>query len=221
MAVVVSLEDFRPSPRYDSLPWTQARIEEGTASVGPWVVLETQNLSPVDADPVNPAYRNFTTQLGTDVELWYRIVFLDASGDVGLPTIPIQNVPDDRPVYSSTTELAQLLRVNESSRHDALLRVLKSAAMEIDSEIGTADINGTALPYSNPPAIVREVSVERAVEHWKQMQSPFGIVGILGDQETAYTARDSWDRHAHKLAPLKGSWGLAALGVLALLSVLG
>jgi hypothetical protein len=24
-----------------------------------------------------------------------------------------------------------------------------------------------------------------------------------------YTARDSWDRHAHKLAVLKGSWGIS------------
>lgn len=208
MAVVVSLEDFRPSPRYDSLPWTQARIEEGTASVGPWTVLETQNLSPVDVDPANPAYRNFTTQLGTDEELWYRIVFLDASGDTGLPTFPVQNVADDRPVYASTTELARLLRVSESDRHDALLRVLKSAAGEIDSEIGTADINGTELPYSNPPALAREVNLERAVEHWQQLQSPFGIIG-MGDLGATYTARDSWDRHAHKLAPLKGGWGIA------------
>jgi hypothetical protein len=208
VAIVVSLEDFRPAPRYDALPWTQARIEEGTASTGPWVVLETQNLSPVDSDPANPAYRNFTTQLGSAEDLWYRVVFLDASGDVGLPTFPIQNVADDRPVYASATELARLLRVAEAERHDALMRVLKSAAEEIDAEIGTADINGVTLPYSNPPALAREVNLERAVEHWKQQQAPFGVVG-LGDLGSIYTARDSWDRHAHKLAPLKGSWGLA------------
>ena len=129
------------SPRYDALPWTQARIEEGTASVGPWVALETKNLSPVDADPSNPATRNFTTQLATADDLWYRIVFLDASGDVGQPTYPIQNVAPIRPVYASTSELALLLRVRENDRHDALRRVLESAAAEIDSEIGTADIN--------------------------------------------------------------------------------
>lgn len=208
MAIVVSLVDYRPSPRYDSLAWTQAQIQEGTASAGPWVTLETQNLSPLDADPANPAYRNFTTQLGTAPEQWYRIVFVDASGDTGLPTFPVQNVADDRPVYASTTELAQLLRVQESQRHDALLRVLKSASQEIDSEIGTADITGALTPYSNPPAVVREVCIERAVEHWRQMQAPFGIIGT-GDEPAIYTARDSWDRHAHKLAVLKGSWGLA------------
>jgi hypothetical protein len=207
MPIVVSIEDVRPSPRYDSDPWTQVRFEEGTASVGPWTVLETISFTP-DADPANPAYRNFTTDLATAADLWYRLVFLDASGDLGLPTVPIQNVADDRPVYASVAELAQLLRVSPSTRHNSLMRVLKSAADEIDSEIGTADINGTALPYSNPPALAREVNLERAVEHWQQEQSPFGIIG-LGEAGMMYTARDSWDRHAHKLMPLKGGWGLA------------
>ena len=88
------------------------------------------------------------------------------------------------------------------------MRVLKAAADEIDAEIGPEDIDLATTPYSNPPAIVREVNLERAVEHWRQEQSPFGIVGI-GDGVPTYTARDTWDRHAHKLAILKGSWGLA------------
>jgi hypothetical protein len=208
MTIVVSLEDYRPAPRYDGLPWTQARIEEAAAITGPWTTLETVNLSPVDADPENPAYRNFTTVLGTVTEQWYRIVFLDAAGNIGLPTVPVQNIADDRPVYADVTELAQLLRISGTQRHGALLRVLKAAAEEIDSEIGTADIHGVTTPYSNPPAIVREVNIERAVEHWQQMQSPFGVIGI-GDENATYTARDSWDRHAHKLAVLKGSWGIA------------
>ena len=208
MTVVVSLQDYRPSPRYDSLPWTDVWIQESDAADGTWTTLETQALSPVDADPVNPAYRNFTTSLGTAEEMWYRVVFLDASLNTGLPTFPVQNVEDDRPVYATVSELAQLLRVSASDRHDSLLRVLKSAAGEIDSEIGTVDITGGTLPYSNPPPLVREVNIERAVEHWKQMQAPFGIIG-LGDDVSVYTARDSWDRHAHKLSPLKGSWGIA------------
>ena len=111
-------------------------------------------------------------------------------------------------VYASVLELAQLLRVNATQRHNSLMRVLKSAADEIDHEIGTVDISGVELPYSNPPPIAREVNLERAVEHWRQEQSPFGIIGI-GDEQSVYTARDSWDRHAHKLAILKGSWGIA------------
>lgn len=209
MPVVVTLEDYRPAPRYDGLPWTDAQIQEAAASTGPWTTLETQALSPVDSDPRNPAYRSFTTALGTAEEQWYRIVFLDAAVATGQPTFPIQNIADDRPVYASVAELALNLRVDANARHNALMRVLKMAADEIDSEIGTADINGVALPYSNPPAIARGVNLDRAVEHWRQQVSPGGIIGLGDDGITAYLARDSWDRHAHKLAPLKGSWGVA------------
>jgi hypothetical protein len=209
MGQVVSIEDVRPSPRYDSQPWTNVLFQEGTADVGPWADLGTISLSPVDLDPANPAYRDFTVDnAGTASSLWYRLVFRDAQGDTGLPTFPMQNVPDDRPVYASASELALVLRVNATQRHASLMRVLKSAASEIDSEIGTVDVNGDTLPYSNAPALAREVNIERAVEHWQQQQSPFGIIGV-GDTGATYTARDSWDRHAHKLAPLKATWGLA------------
>jgi len=106
------------------------------------------------------------------------------------------------------SELATLINVSPAQRHDSLLRVLMTSSDEIDHEIGTADINGVVLPYSSPPAIVRQVCLERAVEHWKEEQSPFGITN-LGDDLAMYTARDTWDRHAHKLAILKGSWGIA------------
>lgn len=209
MTVVVSLEDYRPSPRYDGEPWTDARIEEAPASTGPWVTLETQVLVPVDADPQNPAYRNFTTDLGTAEEQWYRIVFLDADASTGLPTVPVQNVEDDRVVYCSVSELATVLKVNATSRHDSLMRVLKAASDEIDHEIGATDIDGNTTPYSNPPPIIREVCLERATEHWQQQQSPFGVLGLGADYGPTFTARDSWVRHAHKLAVSKGEWGLA------------
>jgi len=208
MTLVVSLVDYAPSPRYDGTAWTQVQIQEGTASAGPWTTLETQNLSPVDPDPSDPAYRNFTTALGTAADFWYRLIFLDALGSTGLPTYPVQNTGESRPVYASISELAQILRVSATDRHAALRRVLESAAAEIDSEIGTADISGTALPYGAAPALVSEVNLERAVEHWKQMQAPYGIVG-MGDEVARYVAKDTWTRHALKLAPYKASWGLA------------
>jgi hypothetical protein len=185
------------------------QIEEADASDGPWTLIDTLAITPVDADPSLPAYRNFTTQLASDdPDLWYRLTFFDADGDFALPTFPVQNTEEDRPIYASVSELATVLKVRAADRSSALRRVLEAAAIEIDSEIGTADINGTELPYGSPPAIVSEVNLERAVEHWQQMQSPFGIIG-LGDLGATYTARDSWDRHGHKLAPLKGSWGIA------------
>ena len=208
MTVVVTLEDFRPSPRYDGEPWTDAQIYEGLTSTGVFTLLETIPILPVDSDPENPAYRNFTTDLGTADELWYQIVFVDADMSTGQPTTPIQNVADDRPVYASVSELAQLLRVNATQRHNALMRVLKSAADEIDHEIGTVDINGVAPPTPTPrPSAARSTSNEP----WStgsRSRHRSGSSGS-GDAESVYTARDSWDRHAHKLAILKGSWAIA------------
>lgn len=209
MTVVVSFEDYRPSPRYDGEAWTDVQIYEAAASTGPWTLLETQALSPVDTDPTNPAYRNFTTDLGTADEQWYQLVFVDADASTGLPTFPVQNVADDRPVYASVSELALLLKVNATARHNSLMRVLKAAADEIDAEVGATDILANTTPYSNPPAIAREVNIERAVEHWQQEQSPFGLVGLGSEFGPTFTARNSWERHAQKLAVLKGEWGLA------------
>lgn len=212
MGFVVTLSDFRPAPRYDSVQWTAVRVEEAdTASPAAWTNLGTVTFgtATLDADPANPAYRSFTIDNGTAADYWYRLTFLDADGDEGLPSAAVQNTADGRPIYATVEELAQLLRVNSSTRHASLRRVLESAATEIDAEIGTADINGVALPYGSPPAIVTEVALERAVEHWQQMQSPFGIIGLGDESGSVYTARDSWDRHAHKLSVLRASWGIA------------
>lgn len=106
--------------------------------------------------------------------------------------------------YATTTELALLLRINESDRHDALQRVLDAAADEIDAELGLTT------PYVDAPALVAQVNLERAVEHWKQQQSPFGLIGLPGEgTPAAFASTDSWNRHASKLAPLKEAWGVA------------
>lgn len=78
MAFVVSLEGFIPPPRYDAIPWTNARIEEATVEAGPYSALATVALSPVDTNPANPAIRNFTVTSAVATG-WYRVVWLDAS----------------------------------------------------------------------------------------------------------------------------------------------
>lgn len=211
MTLVVSFEDYRPVPRYDGDAWTEVRVYEATSATGTFNLIDTIAISPVDADPENPAYRNFTTPNGTAEDLWYKLVFADVLGNTSVATPPVQNSTNDRPVYGDTAKLARLLRVSESDRHAELRLVLEAAAAEIDAEIGTVDVNGVSLPYGDPPALVTQVAYDRAVEHWKQSQAPFGILnlGDLADQVTQRTARDGWDRHAYKLASLKGSWGIA------------
>jgi hypothetical protein len=81
MSFVVSLADFTPVPRYDGVPFTQARIEESSTKTGAYASLGTFTLAPVDADPANPLPRSFTVENATLENGWYKVVFLDASGD--------------------------------------------------------------------------------------------------------------------------------------------
>ena len=103
----MTLEDFRPCPRYDGEPWTDARSTRAPPQTAVFTLLETIPILPVDSDPENPAYRNFTTTWEPPTNSGTR-----SSSSMptcrGQPTTPIQNVADDRPVYASVSELAQL-----------------------------------------------------------------------------------------------------------------
>lgn len=209
MTQVITLENFVPIARYDGNPWTEARIEEGDAIDGTFTVIDTIAISPVDTDPEHPEPRSFTTELASDTaDLWYRIVFADATGDETSPTIAIQNVAQREP-YATVEELARILKIRTPTdeQTNAMVRVLLTAAGEIDAEIDrTADdpIAGWQLE------LAAEVNLERAVEHWRQQESPFGLIGLGGEVGTGmFAGRDSWTRHAMKLSPLKSQWGLA------------
>lgn len=215
MSQVITFENFVPPARYDSIPWTDYAIEESDTTAEPdettvWTEIDTGSLSPVDSDPANPVARSLTTELASDtMSLWYRIIFEDATGDVTLPTAPIQNNADI-PTYATVHELARILKIRNptTEQRAAMRRVLITATGEIDAEIDLAsdadDLASWQLHLTN------EVCLERATEHWRQMEAPFGLVGVGGDLGgVERVARDSWDRHAHKLAPLKNQWGLA------------
>lgn len=143
MTVVVPLRDFRPAARWDNKPFTQARIEEAPAADGPWTALETITLDPVDANPANPQKRNFNTELGTALNYWYRVVFLDADGDVSSPTNPIQHtapasttrdlcaiadvcryVPGYSPIEETDLTLAALITAESEAIHQETGREL-------------------------------------------------------------------------------------------------
>lgn len=103
---VVSLEGFTPGPRFDSTAWTQGRIEQGVGAAGPWTVLETVALVPVDANPAVPATRNFTTALATSPIGWFRVVFLDAAAHEA-PSGAVYSSP--MPFTSDGETVAELL----------------------------------------------------------------------------------------------------------------
>jgi len=220
MAQVITFAGFTPAPRYDSIPWTEVRIQESGAAyttaaeaeAGVWTVIDTIALSPLDADPAAPDIREFTTELASDTaDLWYRIIFLDATGDDTLPTLPIQNIVTAATIaadpYATVSELQRILKIRTptSLQTAEMQRVLSAAAGEINSEIGR--VNSALSGWE--VALAAEVNLERAVEHWQQQDSPFGLLGIGAIAGPTHTATDSWNRHANKLAPLKNSWGLA------------
>lgn len=87
---VVSFGDYIPAPRYDNFPWAQADIEEGPSNNGPWTLIDSVPLVPLDADPSDPMARAFTTENASIEFGWYRISFVDQTGD-RVYTDPIYN----------------------------------------------------------------------------------------------------------------------------------
>jgi hypothetical protein len=207
VTVVVSFTGWTPPSRYDDLPWTEVRIEEAATEDGVYAQIDTYTLDPVDPDPEDPDSRTFTTELGTANYLWYRLVWADADGDVSIPTESIQNTDEATP-YATVTELARILKIRAPSAEQtaAMNRVLMVATGEINSEIDLGDSGGLS---GWQLALAQEVTLERAVEHWRQQESPFGLIALGVDIPAERSATDSWNRHAAKLAPLKQQWGLA------------
>ncbi len=108
--------------------------------------------------------------------------------------------------YTTTEELARLLKQSESTYSTQLTEVLNAAAGEIDNEIGRPDDDPLTEDWEL--AIAAQVQIERAEEHWKQRQQSFGILS-LDSEQPVFVAQDTWRRMKYKLAPLKRSWGLA------------
>jgi hypothetical protein len=202
---VVSFVNMTPPARFDAVPWTDAQVEEAATEDGTWATIDTVALSPVDVDPSAPAARSFTTILGTGDDLWYRVRFLDGSAGFSEPSLPFLNSPLESvsAPYATVSQLAALLKKDATAYATEMTSVLTAAAEEIDAELGRAT------PFDDPaPALVVQVNLERAVEHWHARPVGFGVIG-LDTEAPVRLARDTWDRHAHKLAPFKETWGVA------------
>jgi hypothetical protein len=205
---VVSFQDYTPPARFDSVPWTDAQIEESDAVDGTWTVIDTVPLTVIDADPANPALQSFTTTLGTAPDLWYRVSFLDGASGISEPTLPALNSTAGQP-YASVSELARILKIRTPSAAQtaAMGRVLRIAAQEINDEIDLSD--STALTGFQLDE-VEQVNLDRAADLWNHTEAVTGLTGLLGDEGgIAMPGRYSWNRYALRLANLKDQWGLA------------
>ena len=207
MSVAVSFVGYTPPARFDAVPWTDAQIEEAAASDGTYAIIDTVSLGTPDVDPANPASRNFTTPNGTAPDLWYRVVFLDASLVTSEPTTPVHNTPDAVP-FASADELARILKLRPPTAAQivAMDRVLSTAAGEILAEIDLAD--GDALEDWQRD-LCAQVNLDRAADLWRHTESIPGVLGGLDDAVPMTPGRYSWERYAQRLAPVKRRWGLA------------
>lgn len=148
----------------------------------------------------------------------YQLIFDDNGGDYTDPArvstrqvTVTSSAPDedfDGDTYATVDELFRILKIRNPSAEQSAAgeRVLVAAAGEINSEIDLAD--GEALAGWQV-ALAAEVNLERAVEHWRQQEAPFGLIGLGAEMGGAFASTDTWGRHAHKLAPLKSQWGIA------------
>lgn len=131
MSQVVSFVDYTPAPRFDDIAWTQVRVQEGSSSNGPWTLIDTIALSPVDADPADPQPRDVTTDNASDTpNLWYRLTFVDSNGNVGQPSSPIQNVSPESS-FATPDDLATRFGITLTDVEVARVSALLADASEI------------------------------------------------------------------------------------------
>lgn len=212
MAQVITFSDYKPAPRYDSLAWTEAELyESATSDVdSAYALIDTFTLDPVDADPENPAFRDFTTELADDaMDLWYYFVFKDASGDESQATAPVQNTEAEAfASYGSVSELFRILKIRNPSAEQttAAERLLLAAALEVNKEIDLADASSLSGPEL---ALATEVCLERAAELWHLQEVSMGLVGIGSEMGPTYIPRDTWKKHAITLSKIKDQFGFA------------
>jgi hypothetical protein len=204
LTVVVSLTGVTPPARYDGLPWTTARIQEAATAAGSYTQIEAVTLNPVDSDPSDPLSRDFTSTLGTAASQFYRVIFRDAAG-FDSPASPVVQNTTATTAYATADQLSPLIQIarrRRRSRQQAMNRVLLAAAGEINSEIGRTSLAGWEL------ALARRSTSSARLSIGSRRRRRSGSSGwVTGCRVTP--PRDSWDRHAHKLAPLKRSWGVA------------
>jgi hypothetical protein len=109
--------------------------------------------------------------------------------------------------YATLDEFTRRLRL-QSPTPEALAaaqQALDAATQEIDSYLGYPPLPEGIT--AEQLALLAIVNLDRAGEHWRY--TPYGALNQGPDLPPVLTARDSWYRHARKLASLKTSWGIA------------
>lgn len=132
---IVSLEEFIPPPRHDGVAFLTARIEEAPAAGGPWGILDTIPLAPLDADPKNPQARSFTIDNAQYEHGYYQVVFIDV--DANTATVgPVYNIADPVESYrASVQDVADLLRARTLATNGVELGTFADTTRPTDEQV--------------------------------------------------------------------------------------
>lgn len=106
-------------------------------------------------------------------------------------------------IYATVDELFRILKIRTPTADQTAAgqRVMQAAAGEINAKMGRVD---DLEPWQQQ--LCAEVNLERAVEHWMQEESPFGLVGLDSPTGPTYLPRKS--RALAKLLPAQQRWGV-------------
>lgn len=138
MGYVVRLEGYTPGQR-DDAPWTEVRVLEGPARQGPWTVIDTQPLDPLDADPLAPAERNITTTEATSAQDWFMVVFRDADGNSQEAAPVYFPNPAQRPLTTDVGTLLWARTKDAGGNTDGVFtETTRPTASQVDEFIDTA-----------------------------------------------------------------------------------
>jgi hypothetical protein len=109
--------------------------------------------------------------------------------------------------YATADELIRRLSLQSPSAaaSDAAQQCLDAATQEIDSHLGWLTTGPPSLT-AEQTALLTIVNLDRAAEHWRL--TPYGALNQGPELPPVLTARDSFYRHARKLASLQTSWGV-------------
>lgn len=144
----------------------------------------------------------------------YTLLFDDGSTDPGhtatddLEITSSTGEPFEGDTYADATELARVLEIRTPSEAQiaAMERVLAAATYEIDQEIDRDDDDPVA---GQEVFLAQQVCIQRAAELWSLQEVPLGVTGIGSEMGASHLARNTWEKYAFTLAPLKGKWGIA------------
>jgi hypothetical protein len=218
---VITLEDYTPAQRFDGNPWTHAVIEEAADSAGPWTVLVTINLSPVDTDPADPQARAFTVTNATLDSGWYRVTWTDAVANTQV-TPPVQRAvagasyADVQDVRARAGALLDHLRANPTAgelegfladRAGTVNSVLwgmnqdpgalndagKQALVPMVAYGALVDALGARYPGAQPPSAPAELRA-RAQAEWDDALAALraGEHPAIGGLQTALSGSSFW-----------------------------